>query len=103
MKTKADWIDNCDSYTCPDCGFECDNPLRHSKIAQCPKCGFVPEKYKGRALDRLLKQLESARNNAIKLNNIKYPEYDHYINGWDDCISFIENVAEMVKHQKGQE
>lgn len=33
------WIDNVDSYICPRCGFETDNPNRHSK--RCPKCGFM--------------------------------------------------------------
>ena len=37
-----DWIDNADSYKCPVCGYECDNPNRYN--GQCPKCGFVPDK-----------------------------------------------------------
>ena len=33
------WIDNADSWVCPYCGYECDNP---NKIPgnKCPKCGF---------------------------------------------------------------
>ena len=33
------WIDNADSWVCPYCRYECDNP---NKIPgnKCPKCGF---------------------------------------------------------------
>ena len=33
------WIDNADSYICPVCGFETDNPNRYD-AAKCPVCGF---------------------------------------------------------------
>ena len=33
------WIDNADSYICPVCGFETDNPNRYDD-AKCPSCGF---------------------------------------------------------------
>jgi len=36
------WIDNADSYICPVCGFETDNPLRFK--CKCPVCGFIDEK-----------------------------------------------------------
>lgn len=36
---KPDWIDNADSYLCPVCGYETNNPNYHRGI--CPKCGFV--------------------------------------------------------------
>lgn len=39
------WIDNADSYICPDCGFETNNPNRYAG-AKCPKCGFQDEKDK---------------------------------------------------------
>ena len=32
------WLDNGDSYICPKCGFETDNPNRFQ--ASCPRCGF---------------------------------------------------------------
>lgn len=34
-----EWIDNADSYICPICRFETNNPNYHN--AKCPKCGFV--------------------------------------------------------------
>lgn len=37
------WIDNGDSYICPDCGFETANP-NYFKDARCPRCGFQDEK-----------------------------------------------------------
>ena len=33
------WIDNADSYICPVCGFETDNPNRYTD-ATCPICSF---------------------------------------------------------------
>lgn len=38
----ADWIDNADSYICPVCGFECNNP--NTFHGKCPKCGFIATK-----------------------------------------------------------
>lgn len=39
------WIDNADSWICPYCGYECDNP---NKIPgnKCPKCGFMEQEAK---------------------------------------------------------
>jgi len=39
------WIDNADSYICPICGFETNNPNKY-KECKCPKCGFQNEKDK---------------------------------------------------------
>jgi rubrerythrin len=36
------WFDNADSYICPVCGFETDNPNKFQ--ARCPVCGFMDEK-----------------------------------------------------------
>ncbi len=38
----ADWIDNADSYICPICRFECNNPNKF--YGKCPKCGFIATK-----------------------------------------------------------
>lgn len=38
----AHWIDNADSYICPVCRCEVNNPNRFYGI--CPKCGFTDEK-----------------------------------------------------------
>lgn len=37
------WIDNADSYICPICCFETDNPNRYDNCI-CPVCGFQAEK-----------------------------------------------------------
>lgn len=42
-----DWIDNADSYICPVCRYEISNPLVNN--ACCPKCGFVPDRFKAPA------------------------------------------------------
>ncbi len=39
------WIDNADSYICPICGFETDNPNKYDGCT-CPVCGFQDEKDK---------------------------------------------------------
>ena len=38
----AHWIDNADSYICPICRFETNNPNRF--YGKCPKCGFMDTK-----------------------------------------------------------
>jgi rubredoxin len=37
------WIDNADSYICPVCGFETNNPNKYDGC-RCPVCGFQDEK-----------------------------------------------------------
>lgn len=39
------WIDNADSYICPICGLEVNNPAKYDGC-KCPKCGFQDEKDK---------------------------------------------------------
>lgn len=41
-----DWIDNADSYLCPQCGREVSNPNNFPGCI-CPACGFQPAKFKG--------------------------------------------------------
>lgn len=36
-----DWIDNADSYICPICKTEVDNPRKYGY--RCPTCGFVSD------------------------------------------------------------
>lgn len=37
------WIDDADSYICPECGFTTDNPNKYYKCI-CPRCGFQDKK-----------------------------------------------------------
>lgn len=37
------WIDNADSYVCPSCGLEVNNPAKTD--GKCPKCGFHDPRY----------------------------------------------------------
>lgn len=60
-----DWLDNADSYICPMCRFECNNPLYYSKTATCPKCGFTPTKYQ-----KLRYAEYTGRNRIIVFNEI---------------------------------
>lgn len=36
------WLDNADSYLCPECGFEVNNPAKVNLT--CPRCGFIEKK-----------------------------------------------------------
>lgn len=36
------WIDNADSYICPICRFETNNPNKYD--CKCPRCGFMDAK-----------------------------------------------------------
>lgn len=46
--------------------------------------------------EEFIRMVEEARNRIVEANAIKYPEYDQYINGWDDCICFLEDhIAEL--------
>ena len=53
----------------------------------------------GEWIEKIIERIEIARDDVVNLNNIKNPEYDHYINGWDDCISCLENLVEMAKRK----
>lgn len=44
------WIDNADSYICPVCGFETDNPLRFK--CKCPVCEFMDKKDREAMMDK---------------------------------------------------
>lgn len=46
MNPVREWIDNCDSYICPVCRFETDNPNKYHCI--CPKCGFIADSDAGK-------------------------------------------------------
>lgn len=37
------WIDDADSYICPECGFKTNNPNKYYKCI-CPRCGFQDKK-----------------------------------------------------------
>ncbi len=50
-------------------------------------------------LDELLEQLNASRDSVVKLNNIQYPQYDPYVNGWDDCIDVCENLVELIRRK----
>lgn len=40
--SKRHWIDHADSWVCPCCGFECNNPNKLTE-RRCPKCNFREE------------------------------------------------------------
>lgn len=43
MTAAKNWIDNADSYICPVCGFEANNPNKLND-KMCPRCGFIANK-----------------------------------------------------------
>lgn len=44
------WIDNADSYICPRCRLEVNNPAKYEGC-KCPRCGFQDRKDKGKDND----------------------------------------------------
>lgn len=44
----------------------------------------------------VIARIREERDRIVAINKIEHPEYDHYINGWDDCISFLEDHIEML-------
>lgn len=42
-------------------------------------------------VEEFIQAVEGHRDKIVKINKIKRPEYDPYINGWDDCIDFLYN------------
>jgi len=45
-KEMLHWLDNADSYICPQCGFETNSPSKYDNC-RCPKCGFQDKKDRG--------------------------------------------------------
>lgn len=43
MTDLLNWIDNADSYLCPKCRAEVDNPAKTE--GRCPRCGFQDPRY----------------------------------------------------------
>lgn len=54
------WIDNADSYICPVCGFETDNPNKFR--AKCPVCGFIADKEKESAEKKVFRKGDIVMN-----------------------------------------
>ncbi len=101
-ENRKDWIDNADSYICPKCRMEVNNPAMFN-MNRCPRCGWSP----------------------LDLQNVEYApvvrckDCDHYnerlcdchnVNGPfgaimepDDFCSYGErkNNAEIVKEECG--
>jgi rubredoxin len=42
MANEKHWIDNADSWICPECGLDVADPTDYGY--KCPKCGFMDEK-----------------------------------------------------------
>lgn len=61
------WIDNADSYLCPECGFEVNNPAKVNLT--CPRCGFVERRVQNLAGFGSLKITVSLRPCITNLGN----------------------------------
>ena len=48
-------------------------------------------------------ELCRARDEIVEKNKIKHPEYDPYIEGWDDCTEWFYERFQEGKHKDGME
>lgn len=68
-------------------------------LEQCDKCDYfisVEDAYKqGRAdaIDECISKLDNLY--SIAESSTKYPQYDHYCNGIEDCIDMLEQLKEQ--------
>ena len=73
------WIDNADSYICPICGFETNNPNRYES-ARCPKCGF--QDAKDAIMDKAILVIDMPDN--CKECSIMFPDEYSYWCSYDN-------------------
>lgn len=91
MSKEKHWIDNADSWICPVCGFECDNPAKHEGC-KCPKCGFQDEK------DRKQSEGEWEKRDFIVFDFVKTAYRCTSCNTtWDAPTKFCPNCGAKMK------
>lgn len=69
------WIDNADSYICPVCRFETNNPNRYAG-AKCPYCGFQAEEDKNRDANKD-KDISNRGKSMNKVNQLVIQRDDY--------------------------
>ena len=73
------WIDNADSYICPSCGLEVNNPAKTA--GKCPKCGFQDPRY-GEMTNR--RQLEALSDHDLAVVLVEMCEGTTEEYDWDE-------------------
>lgn len=63
------------------------------KYIEAGYCDGYEDGY-NKAIDDVLKKLNNIYNYAEK--QTKYPQYDHYCNGVEDCIDIVEQLKEQM-------
>lgn len=86
----AHWIDNADSYVCPVCRFETDNPNKFHE--RCPKCGFMDPKDAPPSLEEKIQILTQAVDTCLSVALITAPA--HY----RTHLEYLkENISEVLE------
>lgn len=73
------WIDNADSYLCPNCGLEVNSPAKTD--GKCPKCGFQDPRY-GEMTNR--RHLESMSDHDLAVVLVEMCEDTTEEYDWDE-------------------
>lgn len=73
------WIDNADSYLCPSCGLEVNNPAKTD--GKCPQCGFQDPRY-GEMTNR--RYLESLSDHDLAVVLVEMCEGTTEEYDWDE-------------------
>lgn len=76
------WIDDADSYICPNCGYATDNPLKNltpSGNSQCPMCGWFADD--ANIIQKSFRSNSNAVNHPSHYNKGKIEVWD-FISDW---------------------
>ena len=83
---KRHWIDNADSFVCPNCGYETSSPLNHPLTergnTQCPNCCWEAD-------DANLPAVINFVNSKHSTNAVNHPS--HYNKGSIEVWDFISD------------
>lgn len=93
-----DWVDNADSFFCPVCHLEVNNPAKYHAV--CPNCGFIPTRLRDGRLDlidrtALLEDIEAGLRFTCRtgVDNLE-------VRGANKVISLIERAKSFTKDEE---
>ena len=99
--SEKQWIDNTDSYICPECNFEVRKPLADYNFI-CPKCGFYDRKdfttshdendvkeYKEKLLEYVMQTIQAEKNAMGSIHDLASEEYHKGILYAFECMKMM--------------
>lgn len=91
------WIDSADSYICPICGFETNNPSKYEEC-RCPVCGFQDKKdKKSRVMEELREPTKEEREQDIKfITHILFEIRDYARSAGQEPDETLKAIAEWI-------